>query len=56
MESSVAAEIKQAQQEEHLRQLRESSPEEKASILLKNCGFAAAIYKNRKAVSVQFGR
>lgn len=46
---------KQIQQEQHLRELRESSPAEKAEILLKNSGFAAAIYRNRKKVSVQFG-
>jgi hypothetical protein len=46
---------KRIQQEQHLKELRESSPAEKAKILLKNSGFAAAIYRNRKEVSVQFG-
>lgn len=47
---------KQIQQEQHLRELRESSSAEKSKILLKNSGFAAAIYRNHKSVSVQFGR
>lgn len=48
--------VKQAQQEQHLKMLREASKEEKAKIVLNNSGFAAAIHRNRHLVSVQFGR
>lgn len=47
--------LKEAQQEEHLRLLREAPPSEKAKIILNNSGFDAAIYRNRKSVIVKFG-
>jgi hypothetical protein len=49
-------EVKQAQQLEHLRMLRECSAAQKAKIVLENSGFAAAIHKNRHLVSIQFGK
>lgn len=53
---AFSMQIKQAQQDQHLRSLKEASPEEKAKILLNNSGFAAAIHRNRQLVSVRFGR
>ena len=48
--------IKQAQQEQHLRALRDASVAEKSKVILNNSGFAAAIHHHRDLVSVKFGK
>jgi len=47
--------IKQAQQEEHLRVCNHGTPEEKASWIKNNCGFAAALMSGKK-ITVKFGK
>ena len=50
--------LKQAQQAEHLRVMREGTPEEKRDWVLNNCGFAKAIHSARKSgkkIEVKFG-
>ena len=49
-------ELKRAQQEQHLKMLRSGAASEKASLILNNCGFAAAIHRNRSSVSIRFGK
>lgn len=48
--------VKQAQQDQYLRSLKDASPAEKAKIALQNSGFASFARNNRSRIVINFSR